>query len=340
MASAWLFFFSADQGRRPAVIRKLVRNQATSSTLFWAMVYGLLDWQNTIPHLNEPQFTAALQQDQQEGLVRSQDGELFLTPEGARQRQEMVAHRLALTTPRLFRQVAVADWVQMVRFLVQVASEASYHNAKYVVAIDRLQFKVTLKRWLRAGHSLAELRDALSGSLAAVLKEMPANQADCYAQGLVGHGYYGHTTAQRATGQLTVQDVQVNDQNVALAVWQKWQRWPAGAALMTPFRRPDLAPSLVTTGKMIAAGMSLAAIAQRRHLKLSTVADHAVMLALYRPEFPVARLLSPARIAQLDQLAPADYVHWAYRDVVTADATITFPEFRLYQIRRWRREHE
>lgn len=340
MASAWLFFFSADQGRRPAVIRKLVRNQATSSTLFWAMVYGLLDWQNTIPHLDEQQFTAALQQDQRQGLVRSQDGELFLTPDGAHQRREIITHRLALTTPRLFRQVAVADWTQMVRFLVQVASEASYHNARYVVATDRLQFKVTLKRWLRAGHSLVELRDALSGTLTAVLKELPADQADCYAQGLVGHGYYGNTTEQRATARLTVQDVQVNDQNVALALWQRWQQWPEGAPLMAPFRRPEVAPSLVTTGKMIASGMPLPAIAQRRHLKLSTVADHAVMLALYRPDFPVTQLLSPTRITQLDQLAPPDYVHWAYRDVVAADATVTFPEFRLYQIRRWRHEHE
>ncbi|MFK5705009.1 helix-turn-helix domain-containing protein [Ligilactobacillus sp. LYQ139] len=340
MASAWLFFFSATQGRRPAVIRKLVRNQATSSTLFWAMIYGLLDWQNTIPHLDEQQFTAALRRDQHQGLVRVQDDELFLTPKGNRKRQEVVAHRLALTTPELFRQVAVADWTQMVRFLVQVASEASYHNVKYVVATDRLQFKVTLKQWLRAGHSLGELRDVLQLSLAAVLKTFPTNQADCYAQGLVGHGYYGHTIAQRATTQLTVQDVQVNDQNVALALWQRWQKWPAGAALMTPFRRPELAPSLVTTGRMITSGMSLATIARRRHLKMSTVADHAVMLALYQPDFPVMQLLSAARSAQLDQLAPADYVHWAYRDVVAADETITFPEFRLYQIRRWRREHE
>lgn len=322
------------------MIRKLVRNQATSSTLFWAMVYGLLDWQNTIPHLDEHRFTAALQQDHHQGLVRVQDGELFLTPKGERQRQEMVAHRLALTTPRLFRRVAVADWTQMVRFLVQVTSEASYHNVKYVMTIDRLQFKVTLKQWLRAGHSLGELRAALQTSLTAVLESLPANQADCYAQGLVGHGYYGHTTAQRATAQLTVQDVQVNDQNVALALWQRWQKWKAGAALMAPFRRPELAPSLVTTGKMITAGMSLATIARQRHLKVSTVADHAVMLALYRPEFPVTHILSAARSTQLDQLAPADYVHWTYQDVVAADKTITFPEFRLYQIRRWRREHE
>ena len=57
-----LDFFSIDQPRRQAVLRQILKNKVTSSSIYWGLRYNYLSYLNVFPELDEKNYDRAIAQ--------------------------------------------------------------------------------------------------------------------------------------------------------------------------------------------------------------------------------------------------------------------------------------
>ncbi|GAY73050.1 hypothetical protein NBRC111893_1196 [Lentilactobacillus kosonis] len=172
---------------------------------------------------------------------------------------------------------------------------------------------------------------------------MPPQLANHYAQTLIGHARFGQTTKQIAdqTGfepdevwlWLYIGDCLMVREFANL-------HNPALELLFQGIEKDQLSHSALLTRDMFlrSRNQSLAEIASKRQVKITTVKEHllecAILLTDPRPLFKL--VLSRQTIVELDKRAPQLVTEWKFDQTLEKQLNIDFFEFRMYQIMRSR----
>lgn len=338
----WLLFFSTQQARRPAVLRQLLSKRLSNSTLFWGMRYRWLAYINLCPSIDTQAFDQQIKLlCQQKMLLKQDDGTVLLTADGqACQAQLQAEHSLA--APQVFANYRVYDLVKLLRLLVQVASEASWKNARYYVAVDDFECQAVLKNWVRA-HGLRALKEQLVTELKKFLALEDPQDAWIFCSQFAGHETVPATTKQVA------QALNISQRAVELTLLDLNSRFVLEliqtnsplAPMITHFQSKNaLYQKSQKTLTLITRGFSIPQIVQRSQLKESTILEHLLNAAIFNADFPFTLFLSNTERQLLGKILPADIDQWQYSMVGEYQAKISFFKYRLYAIWRTREQSE
>lgn len=335
----YLTYFSAKQPRRVTVIRQILEGHLTTSALFWGKAYGLLDLINT-PKF-ETKIETAVSELQKEGALVAEEKGLVLTANGIARCKAFQDNHFYLTMPAFFAKLTWQKWSEMLRLLVQVSSELSYRNERYFVITNDLQVQQLFKAWLKKYGKQTLLTETFA-SLESFLATKDPLKAQIFCEQLTGHKMLGQTIPQLARKyHLELSDIFYiwHDLSSCYANYLLKEEFKS-AELVLPFMQGQLLPqSSQTTYDLLRQGATLEQIAIKRRLKLNTVKEHLLNIALLTPSFPFENFLS----AQVERDLHTFFKHlpvldWNFQAVKKVYPQLSFVEFRLYQIMRLENE--
>lgn len=345
MNSYILRFFSYHQPRRIRVIESLLTNRLTVSNLFWGQQYGLLPWLGAARQLQRTEYDAVIKALADEQLITIDD----------EQQARLTVKGVQLQEAEQPYQPHFLDWYwltntnqfgQRLLLGMQVVSEHAYHNAKYAPVTVGYGHMLAVKRWFRqVNHrQLAAVvyrdLDQLTTGLASVDQRLAVFLVD----GLVGHDLPAWTNNQLAERlRLSQADMLALNHDLLLGVAAYCQHVPGPLQdLLGPLLNAGpLSKSTAVTLELYRQGAALEQIAARRRLKLSTVREHLLEVAILCPEqLDWNQLLPPAKRAALAKQYPdPDVTSWHFNSD-EQDAGKAFFDYRLFQILRGREHHD
>lgn len=347
MNSYILRFFSYHQPRRIRVIENLLTSRRTVANLFWGQQYGLLPWLGADRQLQRAEYDAIISDLVAQHLLTVDDHQQARLTTAGVQRQEEERDRQY--RPHFLDWYWLANTNQLAQRLflgMQVVSEFAYHNAQYAPVTVGYGHLLAVKQWFRRADRrqlvTATYRDLdqLTRGLANADQRLAAVLVD----GLVGHGLPAWTNAQLARRlDLSTADMLTLNHDLLLGVAAYCQHVPGPLHdLLVPLLNPGpLSQSAARTLDLYRQGRTLDQIAANRQLKLSTVREHLLEVAIICPDqLDWARLLPAARRAALAKQYPGpDVTNWHFQPTEPDDGAAFF-DYRLFQIQQGREHHE
>lgn len=332
-----LRFFSKTQPRKASVLRQILINKKTGSVLYWAFRYDYLDYLNLYPQLNIIEYNQSIDLLIKKGYLKKTSAGEILTNEGANQLKHFSKRHYFIERPDLFQRYDYELWNAIFLILVQVASEFSYHNHQYYVASENLQAQFLVKKWL--GHfGFETLKGEIQNLLSAFLDNQVELKANVFAAKLIGHQQNGLTNQQIAIQlQLAETDVELiwRDLSLQFADFLINQNTPLKKLVEMTQLSGILSNSIYETKRLFSLGLNVEQISFKRHLKVSTVEEHLIILAISDVHFPFNLFLSTDEIEFLNKVfKTTDIDKWSYRILANQGKEIPFIKFRLYAIMR------
>lgn len=327
--------------RRAKSLFNVLRGRRTVSTLFAGLTAGYLDLLDSCHTVPLEDFMAATEVLTENGqLVSTTAGSWQLTPVGAQRQAEF---RQTLYLPRNFQVFQTTDvrrFMVVSQLALQVVSELVHHDRHYYPVTTDPGIQAQVKQWLRR-QSKATLGEQIHAALTAFLTSLAdAELPTVFVQGLTGYQEPGLTNEQLAE-QLGRHPFETDMMHTdVICQWIKWiQQHPQDpfAQLLAAFTQASpISQSSLQTYQAFLTTHQLAAIAQARHLKMSTVREHLLEVAMWSPDFPYEMVLDHELTQQLTNIfaAQPDVANWSFQDAQAALPTLDFFEFRLFQIMR------
>jgi uncharacterized protein YpbB len=337
-----LHLCSYHQPRRVRVIENVCQNHPTVANLFWAQQYSLINWLGCRRDLDRDEFNGELATLEKAGLVSVHDNQVQLTAAGVSYQEENPVYE-----PHFF------DWFWLAntrrveqRFLlgIQVVSEFAYRNRRYVPVHVPYSEQGAVKAWFHR-YCSARLVQQVARELELLGTAFEGENEQlvtAFFAGLVGHDGSGQTIAQvsQELGLNIGETMVINhDALLGISAFAKNTTGPIARLLQPLLASSPLSTSCWQTINMLRHGIGLAAIAQRRRLKLGTIREHVLTAAILAPQ-----------VYQWEKLLPSqdkEYLRHKYEGPVASwqfvswggDENRDFFCFRLYQIIRGSEEN-
>lgn len=337
-----LMCFDMKQPRRQRVIFGLLTNHLTVSTTFNGLVYQLLALINFQPQLTKEKYDIAIQQlIEQKAIKEVEPGVFIETFEGSKMLEEA---QLDHYYPEIFinsGESNLMDFRELFLLANQVVSENSFQNHKYYPVSNNLILRGFVKQWFQ-DQKQNDLTFKWVQALQSFLKTLAVDDADRLVNTWTGHQEPGLRSDQlKFPKSWNEQDIyfweldqyaklveflkQVGDQQILKQLW-------------IPFNQNQqlISSSMQQTYRAYDRGMPLEEISKIRNLKLGTVREHLLSLAILMPlqKFDYQRLLEPTLINYFENKLVDSPESWSFQQVRESGSPDEFFYFRLYQIQQ------
>lgn len=334
MVTKLLRFFSYHQPRRIRVIENTLKSRRTVATLFWARQYGILEWLGAYRFLTRQDYDQTINGLVNDGLLMIDDQlQAKLTEKGASQLKKEESN---LYTPSFYDWYWLANTQRIMQRLflaIQVVSEYSYGQRKYVPLAISYGEMLAVKQWFRQNfrqNIVNELYSDLHRLGSALENEDPRLATDLFNV-MIGHNYSGWTVNQAGADlNIGLDDVQFlrHDEMLAVSAYARNFPGPLQQLFLPLFNESPLNRSAQITFDLYVKGLSIEQIAQQRRLKQNTIKEHLLEAAVLIPNKLNWDALLPAdkRVA-LGKFYQGDPTSWEFNE-----DKATFYEYRLYQI--------
>lgn len=333
-----LLLLSSTQPRRIKLIQNLLNGKRTVSTLFWAMRYGILQYSAILKTYDLNSINDAIKELIVEGLAKQVDEFQYqLTIKGQIKKDSVKESFYILQNTSYQYDYDVNEFKARILLAIQSVSEYSYQNKNYYPVKADMKSAMIVKRWFI--QNKAEIVSRLENYLTKYLTQVDEKKANIIAQQMIGHDVYGMTTGQLADS-MNISKVE--------AFFMEYDGWVDFInyiindddqllfPLINDVRTLKMNHHAIQTYKQFVSGNTLDQIANNLNVKLSTIREHLLEMAIWLPEskFPYSKIVSAEDERTLRQAfdnQPID--DWQFRQI-SEKTDINFFEFRIYQILR------
>lgn len=332
---------SAKQSRRIRVIENILHNKRTVTTLFWGMRYQILPWLGSMRQLERADFDAQLSQLVAAGLANISQNQVLLSSAGYQAQLQFWQHH---QRPQFLKFYLLGDIDKMEKRVLlagQVLSEYSFQNKKYApLSFDGDELRA-VKLWFHQQNK-SNLVFQFKQELTTFLSTLGEQQANFLVMQLVGHEVAGWSTEQAAEQlELPVIDATMvrRDLWAGLTGFFVDKTGPMHDLIAPLIQATPLSHSTQITYELFNRGYSIEQICRARHLKLSTIREHLLEVAIFLPrKFPFQTFLSDPVMQQLEQHYQGNVDQWQFNATDKSDGQ-SFFYFRLFQIMRSYQEY-
>ncbi|CAI2600914.1 hypothetical protein AKUG0406_07900 [Apilactobacillus kunkeei] len=333
-----LLLLSSTQPRRIKLIQNLLNGKRTVSTLFWAMRYGILQYSAILKTYDLNSINEAIKKLIVDGLAEQVDEFQYqLTTKGQIKKDSVKESFYILQNTSYQYDYDVNEFKARILLAIQSVSEYSYQNKNYYPVKTDMKSSMIVKRWFI--QNKVEIVSRLEDYLTKYLSQVDEKKANIIAQQMIGHDVYGMTNGQLADS-MGVSNVE--------AFFMEYDGWvdfinyiindddQLLLPLINDVRTLKMNHHAIQTYNQFVSGNTLDQIANNLSVKLSTVREHLLEMAIWLPEskFPYAKIVSAEDEKTLRQAfdnQPID--DWQFRQI-SESTDINFFEFRIYQILR------
>ncbi|OTN90476.1 hypothetical protein A5819_002976 [Enterococcus sp. 7E2_DIV0204] len=324
---------------RTSTLYHLLKGKRTSSVLLYGFLYENLRFFQLFPELSEKQFDILLDNlVKQELLSKTSDSEVQITAKGLQSLTHEKDHYSWIDNYR-FGKTDEMIW-RLLQFTVQVVSQLSYNNKNYLPLEQSPLYQKQIKTYIKSLPK-ARLIETVKKEWSQIFSVLPEEEADFFAQQFSGYQTIGKASFQLMNEQETVFNRLLIKKEKLHHLIDTILLMPDVSflkKLILPLVKQNENKSMNETARYLSTQFSIDALAVQRKVKLSTIKDHLMELALTK-DFPFERFISQPTYACLRDYSKP-YQDWTYRVVKQENPEVDYFEFRLYQIQKLREERE
>lgn len=340
---AWQYLVFLNQTpQRLAVIATTLHGKMTSSAMYWGKVYRLLDYFGIKPEMTVDEMRAIIKRLSAQKLVQilpdEPNEQVCLTQAGQKFKQKLLAQSI-IYQPQYAGQYHYLKhyrWQQFLRLLLQTFSYQQHHQNKYAPATINYSTQQLVKAWYFNQPNVLAAQKLILATVEAWIKQNPTHAA-IFVKTLTGVAYAGQTSAQLAKQNNCLKaalELQLVDAYFSLAKWLHQNQ--ATAYLLQPFwKNQFISNSMAQTKIAFENHFTPTQIAQRRHLKQTTINEHLLILALVDDGFKANHLINhnlAEKLRRLVQTTHKPLVDWRFCDAKQQIPALDFMTLRLMQI--------
>lgn len=240
-------------------------------------------------------------------MMRDADGNHLLTEKGVKLIRDTKARQDYFFNGFAYKRMG-NDFFERLLLLMQVWTNSHYRHFKFIPVVDN----AACEMWVKEKYQLTKENPAyylklLYNELQRILKLLSEQQATVFVEQLSGYQYIGKTTEQIASNiGRSKEDVQLLTTSTLHFILEQLaedkRNYPVLSSIGKglDYRR-TLTDSARLTARYLDEGNELAVIAARRHLKVNTIYDHLIEIALYDPLFDLSVYVSEEQINAIVQ---------------------------------------
>lgn len=334
-----LNFFDEHQSRRIKVVENTLTNRRTVSNLFWAQQYGILHWTGADRPLDREQFERDLRDLADQGFLTLANDQAQLTSQGVVEQEELHDHCYRPSFYSWYWLGNVNKIEERLLLAIQVVSELTHHQRRYVPVSDSTYQLQWIRNWLyRELRRTPQLNQELLKELLIVgnaLASQDQRAANLFSYMMVGFQSAGWTlndASQELHTELIETQFIKTDIMLAVGAFAASSQGILHRLLADLLRNSPLSGSVERTMTLFKRGTTITKIAQLRRLKVNTVREHLLEAAIVEPDSYPWRELIPEAVRQRlkDQYGQLIASDWQFNG--EAGDSEQFFYFRLYQI--------
>lgn len=342
----FLSLFSESSSRKMTTLYHILVGKRTASILYQAHEYRCKAFFSLLPKMKKSEYEQQMNRLLNLNCLEQQKGteSVLLTSLGRKQKENYFQHHhYPKNVNHLKNGKALKSFWKDCLFLTQVLSEIRHRNHSYIPIEKEWKSQQRIKRWLNE-HSSSSGRDTVALSFgqewSVLLDHMEPLSADLLMILVTGHQKIGKTKAQAADYfKVEVDEVECWLWDIltvlASTVARKKQDLPLFYSLYTDSWKehyPESQSSCITR-HYLKQGLSIEEIAQKRNLKVNTVAEHVIELTIVYPDKNFLSLM-PEQIYQTLEKAMRIDPNITYQEFREQYQEIAFIWYRLFQIGR------
>lgn len=330
------------QPRRIRVIENILKNRRSEANLFWGYNYQILGALGAERQLKRQDYDQQLAQWVKDGLLKIDNQQASLTEAGLEQVKIFWDHHYQ---PHFIQWAWVTNYqtfANRVLLALQVISQYQHQDHQYL-PLSLSEYEMNrVRQWVRSLKPkdirlIINCLQKITEELASVDERL----AILLTYRLIGYQTSGWTNQQAAQHlAVTIDEIPVmwRDLWLKMAATIASQSGPLTALTQDLISLSPASQSAMKTIQTFQSGISIAEVSQRRHLKISTVREHILEIAILRPELiSISALIPTSNLAKLKATYQGSAFNWQFQE--DSDEASAFFEFRLYQIMRCHREN-
>ncbi|MBM7688688.1 hypothetical protein BCR24_08860 [Enterococcus ureilyticus] len=324
---------------RTSTLYHLLKGKRTSSVLLYGFLYENLRFFQFTPDLSESKFNQLITRlIEQKLLYQTSDDKVQITAQGEMLVQAADKDFSQIDNYR-FGKTDEAIW-RLLQFTVQVVSHLSYVNKDYIPLEQSPLYQKQVKMYIKSMPKSLLIKN-VKEEWHYIFSCLGREDANFFAQQFSGYERTGKASfqlmesRQKAFEQFLIKKAKLHH---LLFVMEQLPERSFLKRLVAPLINQNENKSMAETRMYLKTESSLEILAQQRGIKVSTIKDHLMELALTN-DFPFERFISnkTGRILA-EQSKP--YQEWEYRTIKNIFPELDYFEFRLYQIQKLREERE
>ncbi|WP_100331448.1 helix-turn-helix domain-containing protein [Bacillus xiapuensis] len=322
--------------RTASSVYHLLKGKKSSQTLQDAHLFELDKWFHTAPFLERNQFERWIHDFTEKGWIIQKEQVVYLTDCGDKQLSKWkdILPPLQFVRGLQLQGCAQIFWKRLT-LLVQVASHLISQQTRYLPVTRDETIHGWLKVFLRQqGLLKQQLASKLYQELSSSLKSQTAEDPLIAVLRLSGSKRTGKTASQ-AAAVLKLEETEYWYRFLNLLhfliqhIIQRSSQLPLLFAMIEDIYQPVvLTHSARRTAELLRRGYSPEEIAAKRRLKMSTVEDHLVELALNLPEFSISPFVSEEAAAAIVETASGQ-MHKKLKPIKDQHPNVTYFQIRL-----------
>lgn len=343
-----LSLFRHSQQLKTSQLYHILTGKRTASTLYQALEKELLNYFSLTESLTREEFESLIAAASRQGWLARVEESLYQLTDTGKQEVEnyfrehhFPAHLQSLRYGNLTKPV----WERL-QLVTQIFSEKSHGNRQYTPVIKNYAHQRWCKHWIKKTAPLEkETTKQLVLEWKQLFERIDPPMANALAMRLTGHGQIGathHQTAQHM--QMDADEMEMFMLDALHAVYnvieENTAMFPLFASLFAQTDRETyegLSESVWITGQYLQRNYSPEAIAQKRNLKMGTVHEHIIELAIVNPHFPIEQYV-PQPVWQFLHQEMEKSSDVPYKNLSKRIHDLPFYCYRLVQIERKRKD--
>ncbi|SES81266.1 Uncharacterized protein YpbB [Oceanobacillus limi] len=282
-------------------IYHLLKGKKSIQTIHDSRIYQVEGFYGIAPTLNKADFEREIRKLESQELIiaRNKGSEFFfLTHSGM---QWIHQHDIPYTYYKGLTYSGVVDlFMERLMLLIQTYTNSKKSNLSFIPIVDNEETLNWVKmQYRRTKTNGIEILPILYEELYFILSQLKGHEAEMFVDRLTGYHTYGMSTHQLAEKYNMVEaDVKVLMVGIIHFIMSNIEKSPEKFQLLRVLlqgvtRRNFITNSAKVTNDLLKKGYSIEKVAKVRRLKVNTIQDHIVEIALYNVDFPVEAYVDP-----------------------------------------------
>ncbi|WP_027107504.1 helix-turn-helix domain-containing protein [Lacticigenium naphthae] len=342
-----LALIGSQKEMKAALLYSILVGKRTPSVLFQAKRLGLENYFSLFEQLTREQFQQILKKLITKQFVQLQEADVYTVPSTVKERSRYTS-KDQLDTYLLgffrYQKLLPVFWIRFQLF-IQIVSEKRHQKVNYRPITNELSHQRWIKGWiLQNQDDFAGLAEEAAGEIFSLLASLPQEKAELVTLLLTGHEKNGRTMNQ-------LKELWAIKSNTGfLLLLIQTQLLLVRYIQESPERYKHLAKLLASVDKETFYGLnestfvtvellksqSIEEIAHVRNLKIGTIKEHILEIALSQDHFSVADFIPQERKETIKKLQEEEFF-LPFKMVQKKVGEIDFFHYRLLQIERMRK---
>ncbi|WP_289890460.1 helix-turn-helix domain-containing protein [Virgibacillus pantothenticus] len=259
-------------------------------------MYDLKQFYSIYPKLSKSYFhkvSNALKKDQLIQAANSNEESYLITPDGMKWLDDYKTEfPLSYFFGLQYGYSSIVFWERL-KLLIQTVTNVHMNQFQFIPVVENQ----AIEKWVKKAYQRIKMDTSafliqLHTELQRLLQTFPALMAEIFVDRLTSYDNYGKSIHQLANSYfLTMIDVELTItaclHRMIDIINQNKHAYPVLNGIIPEAETPHVTASALTTYYLLRDGLTVEAIADYRKLRMNTIYDHLVEIALYDSQFPI-----------------------------------------------------